>query len=236
VDRHINFFELEKATAKSGCPLCRIVADRTERYIDNMLFEHVSDRTFRAAYRAAGGFCAEHSRRLSSFRDGLAVAILGRDVLSDHMTAFSAGKAWKPGLSAQGRKDAGLGGRRDGFDRRTARCPVCAEQDHLENEYLTFLAEATGDSQDEQDLREALNASDGLCMPHYNRLLETTKHVPHWLRALHEARFAALLERTAAFIEYSAWGRQEDFAKLSPKDKVVWKELALTLRGGGQED
>jgi hypothetical protein len=77
VERHINFFELEKAAAKPGCPLCRIISDRAEQYLDNLLFEHVSDRAFRAAYRAAGGFCAHHSRRLESFRDGLAVAILG---------------------------------------------------------------------------------------------------------------------------------------------------------------
>jgi len=57
IDKHINFFELEKACEQEGCPLCRIVNDRTWRYLDNMLFEHISDRPFRAAHRAAGGFC-----------------------------------------------------------------------------------------------------------------------------------------------------------------------------------
>ena len=33
------------------------------------------------------------------------------------------------------------------------------------------------------------------------------------------------------FIDFSAWGKQADFATLSPEDKVVWKELASTLRG-----
>ena len=55
-EKHINFFELQKAAEKPGCPLCTIIAKRTERYIDNMLFEHISDRPFRAAYREAGVF------------------------------------------------------------------------------------------------------------------------------------------------------------------------------------
>ena len=35
------------------------------------------DRGFRARYREAGGFCARHAKSLDSYRDGLAVAILG---------------------------------------------------------------------------------------------------------------------------------------------------------------
>jgi len=40
-----------------------------------------------------------------------------------------------------------------------------------------------------------------------------------------------LLARTSAFIQYSACGRQEEFKALSENHKVVWKELAITLRG-----
>jgi hypothetical protein len=228
IDRHINFFELREACALPGCPLCRIVADRGERYIDNMLFEHVSDRGFRAAHRAAGGFCGFHSRNLESFRDGLAVAILGRDILEDRIRAFKEGKAWKP----------------------KGRCPVCEERDRIEKEYLGFLACAGGDSADEGELREAFTASEGLCAPHYARLLETAAPrkrrlpwgnspggsspggIPGWLKTFHEGKFEELLRRAGQFIELSAYGRQEEFAALPEKDQLVWKELALNLRGG----
>jgi hypothetical protein len=210
VDRHINFFELRKACAAPGCPLCRIVDSRAGRYIDNMLFEHVSDRGFRAAFRATGGFCNFHARSLESFRDGLAVAILDRDVLEDELAAFKA------------RKKRKLKGS----------CPVCEERERIENEYLSFLLEADGESPDERELREAFTASSGLCVPHYGKLLQTGGRVPFWLREFHESRFEALLRRTSRFIELSAYGRQDEFAGLSPGDKVVWKELAATLRGG----
>jgi hypothetical protein len=230
VDKHINFFELQKTCEKPGCPLCRIVSDRAERYIDNMLFEHVSDRGFRWAYRAAGGFCNFHARNLESFRDGLAVAILGRDVMEDALAVFKGGKP----LKIKGQKPGGSG-----------HCPVCEERDRIETEYLSFLMGTSGDSPEERELREAFTASSGLCVPHYGQLLKigTARKsgrspagggVPSWLREFHENRFADLLRRAGQFIELSAYGRQEEFSKLSPEDQVVWKELAVTLRGGAR--
>ena len=126
LDKHINFFEIQKASEKPGCPLCTIVAARTEQYIDNMLFEHVSDRPFRARYREAGGFCSFHARGLESFRDGLAVAILGRDILEERIDAFAKNRPWAP----------------------KGRCPVCEERDRIEEEYLSFLAGADGNGQE----------------------------------------------------------------------------------------
>ncbi|GHU01696.1 hypothetical protein AGMMS49960_12410 [Betaproteobacteria bacterium] len=216
VARHINFFELQKACAEPGCPLCRIVDNRTRRYIDNMLFEHVSDRSFRAVYRASGGFCDIHAKNLESFRDGLAVAILGRDILEDRITSFKRRQPWN----------------------KRGQCPVCAERDHIEEEYLSFLAEITGDSGDERELREAVTSGSGLCIPHYGMLLETAKgrprKVPQWLIEFHEGKFEALLRRAGQFIELSAYGRQEEFAKLPLEDQIVWKELAISLRGGAE--
>jgi len=213
VDKHINFFELQKAAEQPGCPLCRIVADRAERYIDNMLFEHVSDRVFRANHRAAGGFCDFHSRNLASFRDGLAVAILGRDILEERIATFEKKRLWQP----------------------RGRCPICVERDRIEEEYLGFLAEAAGDSPEEKELRAVFTASEGLCAPHYARLQFSLKgrprRVPRWLEEFHTKKFRALLERTNQFIELSAYGRQAEFAQLPEKDQVVWKELALALRG-----
>ncbi len=209
VDRHINFFELQKVCEKPGCPVCRLVADRAERYMDNLLFEHVSDRGFRAAHRAAGGFCDYHSRNLASFRDGLAVAILGRDILEDRIAAFKKRKPWKP-------KDP---------------CPVCVERGRIEKEYLTFLAESDGPGADECELRRAFESSAGLCAPHYATLLAVAKRIPRWLSDFQERKFDALMERTLTFIDLSAYGRQAEFAKLSEADQLVWKELALTLRG-----
>lgn len=212
VDRHINFIQLQKACALEGCPVCRIAADREARYLDNLLFEHVSDRGFRAAHRKAGGFCPAHSRGLASYRDGLAVAILSRDILEDRIQAFARKKPWKP----------------------SAPCPVCLEQGRVVAEYLGFLAEIDTEgptAEEGQELRAAFEASDGLCAPHYASLLAGKKRAPLWLREFQERKFASLLSRLSVFIDLSAYGRQAEFAALSEGDKLVWKEAARALRG-----
>ena len=213
VNKHINFFEFEKAAIKPGCPLCTIVNERADRYIDNLLFEHVADRGFRAVFRAAGGFCPFHSRNLVSFRDGLAVAILSRDILEDRIATFSRSGKWSP----------------------RGQCPICIEKAKIEEEYLSFLASTDGNSDEEKELREIMTACDGLCVPHYASLLHTPKgwprSVPRWIKNLHEEKFFKLLERVDKYIELSAYGRQEEFAALSEKDQLVWKEAAASLRG-----
>jgi hypothetical protein len=213
VEKHINFFELEKAAALPGCPLCRIIADRAHRYINIMLFEHVGDRGFRALHRKAGGFCAYHSRNLESYRDGLAVAILGRDILVDRLECFKKRKPWKP----------------------EGRCPLCVEQDSIEHEYLGFLVQIpdTRLDKDDAELKKIFLASDGLCAPHYERLQRGFKRVPSWLLDFQNCKYEELLRRLDVFIELSAYGRQDEFRKLHEKDQLVWKELAVNLRGGG---
>jgi len=206
-EQHVNYFALEKACERPGCPICTIVSDRSVRYIDNMLFEHVSDRGFRSKFRDAGGFCSFHARNLDTFRDGLAVAILGADILSDALPELSKGKAKK----------------------YKAQCPACAETDRVENEFLGFIA-----GTDDPRFSTFFTSSEGLCVPHYRMLLSISKRVPSWLEKFQLSKFEALLERSKNFIEYSAWGRQADFAGLSDKDKVVWKELALALRGSAE--
>ena len=216
MEKHINFFELQKASEKPGCPLCTIIRTRAEQYIDNMLFEHISDRPFRSAYRRAGGFCAFHSRGLESFRDGLAIAILGRDILEERMNSFERKKPWSP---------EGL-------------CPVCVEQSRIEEEYLGFLAGADGPpfaGKEAEELKTIITASDGLCVPHYSLLLFTprgkARRLPAWLTEFHEARFRELGKRVDQFIELSAYGRQGEFSRLSENDQLVWKDLARVLRG-----
>jgi hypothetical protein len=221
LQKHVNYFALEKACEQPGCPLCTIINERIDRYIDGMLFENISDRTFRREYREAGGFCPEHAKKLLTYRDGLAVAILGQGTLTDYLEDFSKKKMRK-------------------YKRM---CPVCEQRLKIENDFLTFIAEA-GDvkkasvSRDSQvsaesarDLKEFFTKSDGLCVPHYAQLIKIAKHVPKWLSEFQEGKFKSLLERTSTFIDASAWGNHDKFNALSDNDKIVWKELAENLRG-----
>lgn len=209
VTKHVNYFALQKACDKPGCPLCTLINERITRYIDGMLFEHISDRTFRAQYREAGGFCNDHSRTLLSYRDGLAVAILGVGTLEDYLTDFKKKKMHK-------------------FRQI---CPACAEQQRIEREFLTFLAGSHKDDASlDEEMRTFFTHSDGLCVPHYAQMIKLC-HVPKWIASFQEEKFTKLKQRTERFIDYSAWGKQDEFSSLSDEDKIVWKEIASVLRG-----
>lgn len=202
-DKHVNYFALEKACEKSGCPLCTIISERIDRYIDGMLFEHISDRTFRRLYREAGGFCDTHAKKLISFRDGLAVAILTRGTLEEYIADFKKKKM---------RKYKG-------------KCPVCIQREMIEKDFLTFLAQKH-EKEIQDGLQDFFTKSDGLCVQHYAQLIKYNSSIQQWVRDFHECKFVSLHERVSRFIEFSAWGRQSDFETLSEKDKLVWKELA----------
>lgn len=209
-NKHVNFFALEKACEKPGCPLCTIVNERIFRYIDGMLFEHISDRTFRAQYKEAGGFCSNHARTLLSYRDGLAVAILGQGELADKIEDFKKKKMRVHKMP----------------------CPACAEQNRIEKEFLQFIVESKKlDSDDETQLQSFFKKSEGLCAHHYAIMVSLFgKKIPKWVSNFQENNFQKLLQRTNTFIDLSAYGNQEKFQALEDKDKVVWKELAATLR------
>jgi hypothetical protein len=223
VDRHINFFELQKALEKiekegtHDCPLCLIIRERTLSYIDDMLFEHVgSDRVFRKKYRDAGGFCPNHAKNLENFRDCLAVAILSRDILEDRVAAMKEGRLYEP----------------------KGRCPICEQEENIEREYLTFLLECDGSEEQDRELIDCFTRSPGLCLPHYQQLLSyagkgrgALKKIPSWLREFHEKHFTELQQRINTFIDLSAYGNEEKFKQLSKADQLVWKEAAVSLRG-----
>jgi hypothetical protein len=217
MDKHLPYFEMTKACERPGCPLCTLVRDRTARYLDNLLFEHVSDRPFRAQFRASGGFCAEHADALANYRDGLAVAILYRDIFTDQLLEL--GKAKKATKAFRTQVATASPWKKSRM--ASAPCGVCVERDRIENEYLGLLAEAA----EEPELEAAFAASDGLCVAHYQKLARNHKNLPAWLIAYHERRYAELLARVSRFIELSAYGHQEEFEALSQADKLVWKEL-----------
>ena len=126
------------------------------------------------------------------YRDGLAVAILGQNILSDYINAFKNNKTPK----------------------FKAKCPACIEKKKIEKDFSSFLTENHKDKETQEQIIAYFTASDGLCVPHYAKLLRFFKP-PFWLKKFQEQKFESLNERVLRFIDYSAWGNQEKFESLS---------------------
>jgi hypothetical protein len=72
----------------------------------------------------------------------------------------------------------------------------------------------------------------GALRPALRLLVAQAKKVPAWLKDFPGKEIRCLARSLrASSLNRPHWGRQDDFAALSDADKVVWKEIALALRG-----
>ena len=90
--RTMSFYDLRDALPQSGCGVCRLKAEATERYLDGLLWESVNDPGLRHDIRRARGFCHEHAWGLVRNGASLGIAIIMRDVLQEVLAVLEEGK------------------------------------------------------------------------------------------------------------------------------------------------
>jgi hypothetical protein len=171
-----HYRDICNAFKQPGCPLCRLLANEADRYLDAVLWELVNDPPSRSELNQARGYCREHGWLLVRHGAALAVAILTRDVLAtvlgvlaSHPLEDKPPSAWRDLLY-------GLDG--DRLSRHTAKlsaelapqrpCPACAHLSLLERDHVgTVSAHLDGPGV----LAELYRSSDGLCLDHFRQAL-----------------------------------------------------------------
>jgi hypothetical protein len=160
-----------------------------ERYLDHQFYENVNSPEWREELRASLGFCYEHAwlgvdQRLG---DALGYSIIYRDLVS-----FILNQLDESG-SARNKRASAV----DAFAPRQ-RCPVCQKGDHTTQMYLSVLEEAMKSP----EMIEALQTSEGLCLPHLRLALEQIKDrsVSEKLLDIHGKILASLRTELEEFI------------------------------------
>lgn len=204
------FHDLVEACQQSGCPVCRAEARILERYIDNLFYESVNDIKARERLRASLGFCREHARLAIDKRLGnaLGFAIIYQDVITNILRGFeketSIVKALTPRES----------------------CMVCKEQEKTAQLVVSALVEGLTEAQ----MKEALQTSDGLCMPHLKKVIESIRDLASedLLRSIHLEKLESLREELAEFIRKNDYRfKDEGFGTESDS----WKRAVNKLTG-----
>lgn len=157
--------------------------------MQSLLREGITNVKARLRFRDSGGFCGEHTRLLEDHGSPLTVSILMHDVLTQASPA------------APGR-------------RATPRCGVCAHVKEAEARYLDALAAALV----WPEVQKAFEASDGLCVPHIQRLIRRARRgTEHWVRLTCAGHLEPLISELAEVIRkhdyrYAAepWGGEAD--------------------------
>ena len=160
-------YKLAEACREPGCPICRLEQQGVERYLDSQFYENVNSPTWRERLRASPGFCHEHAWLSVNkhLGDALGFSIIYHDVVNNLLRSLD--KDANPGAPRRGTS------LRDQIKRVVAiltprkRCPVCEHREEIRRNILSALVEELPAT----EMRDALQASDGLCLPHWKQAL-----------------------------------------------------------------
>lgn len=176
--RAIPYYDnLCQALEQAYCPLCRLLVEGADRYIDAMLWAMVNDPDSREIVRRSRGFCHQHAWMLVRGGAALGVTIVMDSVLRALLDVLAANPA--EGMPAAGalhhlRRALRLP-RPEAADTLTNElapqvpCPVCVDAQQLEQGYTRTLLEHMSGP---KSLAEAYRHSDGLCLPHFQSVLK----------------------------------------------------------------
>lgn len=194
-------YSLLEACRAPGCPVCRLEQRAVERYLDNKFYESVNSPAWRDELRQSLGFCHEHTWLAVNGRlgDALGFSIISRDLVNSILKQL---KEEKGSLPASGRRTSVLKQILSALTPRK-RCPVCEHRDETTRRIMSVFAEEL----DQPNMNDALESSDGLCLPHLRLALEQVKDVSdsETLLGIHRDKLESLRDELDEFIRKSEY-------------------------------
>ncbi len=247
--------QLKLAFQEAGCPLCRLYHQAADRYIRNLLWEHVNDGETRLHFVRSLGFCPTHAWQLqqtemATWGDGLGTGIMVEDLTGrilreleialgdlEQKVARPSPPAWqrwwrhlsqwwRHRLARSARASANNGP--PGLWPR-GRCRVCELSENSEATYLEWLVRGCL----QPDFQEWYRASDGLCLPHLRRALalagpKRTQAALFLARVAHE-KLTRLDGELQEYIRKHAWEFRHE-PKL-PSEQSAWIRAVAFFAG-----
>jgi uncharacterized protein DUF6062 len=200
-------YNLLEACRAAGCPICRLEQKSVERYLDNQFYENVNSPKWRDRLRASLGFCHEHAwlgvnQRLG---DALGYSIIYRDIVNSVLTQLNDNNIPAP---SPRRRTSLLRQIPEAARNMIAKmlaaftprkhCPVCEHRDETTHSTLAVFVEEL----ETPEMMNALQASEGLCLPHLRLALEYVKDLSasEKLLTIHRAKLESLRAELAEFI------------------------------------
>jgi len=210
-EKHLPYFQFIKGLSRPGCPICGQTASSLDDWFENLLYESANDRPLRHRFDAEHGLCARHAHRLcaGAKSDGLGAAIIYRNVLELAVSSLDRGSP--PPLN-------------------TGKCVACDHEADADSRHVGLVA----DFLDESEMRAALSASSGLCLPHVAAVLRLRRDPPAWFLELHRDNCARLLAILVRYIDSFKLSTEARHEALSFEEEMAWKQLAPLLTGEGR--
>ncbi len=173
--------QLLPAMQQPGCPICRLRNECEKHFLDRLLLERVNDGETRDHLSASLGFCPKHTWEMGLLdlatyeepvKNSMIYEYLVKYMLNqlsryrkEEISREKGARGWFRRLI---RKRRPYAFEQDPFARVISKgCYVCQVGEQDENCYLSCLINGFVDESNE--IREAYQASEGLCMYHFRR-------------------------------------------------------------------
>lgn len=226
--------DLYAACKQPGCPVCHVVRKSVDHYLSSVFYERVNDQDLRAVLRASRGFCNQHAWQAlnSGAADALGVAILYQDILTNVLRDASGGPVHRTGRLFTALREKSPKGLKKGTQKLAAAlqprrsCPACVQEDEINQLLVEELLELLP----QETARQAIAASDGICLPHLQHALQKApgEEVQAFLIASCRAHLERLLPELAEFIRKNDYQLLKE-ATFGPERDAWRRALRLTV-------
>jgi hypothetical protein len=211
---------LADAFSKSGCPLCRVRADRERTYMASILSEFVNDVPFRAQLDRARGFCGAHVHALVDADRRGSGGLLGPAIL------FHAVMRIRLREAAETHKTKGRSRSKRVAEARTpALCPICAEIRRADAVTVAGLVHMAADPAWAQAA-----ASAAFCLDHLLAMMGEAPSNDAWsqVEAHQLARLRQLEKTVESFVQRSSHDRRH---LITDEERASLAATAISLGG-----
>lgn len=205
-----SYFDLIDIMDHPGCPVCNLIIDKCDRYLNSIFTEMLLKPETHQSFRERRGLCAQHSARAGEYIGGsLEIAMLFTKGLEEVVKALGENLSddsgrWLQNLSERNGKAASLESRLA----PTGPCIVCVYMEEREKRYIETLCKFIGD----RKLSAAFEASEGLCLPHFRIALNHARKTSarERLIAIHRKIWTSLKRDLDSFISKNNYLRKHE--------------------------
>lgn len=208
-EKHLPFFAILDALDSNECPICFLIVKSIEGYFESLLYENITDIGFRSKFRKQNGFCNFHSYKFLKYNDSLAISLTHKDLLIQKINQY---KKLNKIISKKINKKE---------------CIICDLAKDTEHRYFSIIIEYIEDN----EFKSNFLKSNGLCIPHFERITKIFKKVPKWFIDFNKSKYKVLLEQINKFTEACNFSLKKKRPLLSKEEADSWKKIIRILNG-----
>ena len=164
---------------------------------------------FRIKFREQNGFCNFHSYKFLKYNDSLAVSLTHKDLLFQKIKQYKKKSYKKTGKNKQ------------------KNCLICDKAKDAEQRYISEMIEYLNDS----EFKNKFIGSEGLCIPHFEFLLQRNKKIPDWFIRYNKLKYKKLLDDINKYTEACNASLGDIRPALSKDEANSWRKIIGILSG-----